>query len=115
MGCAVPMCQVTVLYHTSKIYIYLIESPPAFKRILFQFFYILILIRQKVYKTLLFLKNSCDVQDARLKFLEKRGKMNSHFHGNDIRGSGNDRIRKRGIGFKIAVSIKNKIKNTKMH
>jgi len=49
------VCQGTVLCHTSKIYIYLIESPPAVKKIsLFQFFYILILIRQKVYKILLF-------------------------------------------------------------
>ncbi len=48
--------------HILRIYIYLIESPPAIKRIsLFQFFYILILIRQKVYKILLFLKNSCEM------------------------------------------------------
>lgn len=39
------MCQVTVLCHALKIYIYLIESPPAIKKIsLFQFFYSLILI-----------------------------------------------------------------------
>ena len=41
--------------HILGIYIYLIESPPAVKGIsLLQFFYILILIQQKVYKTLLF-------------------------------------------------------------
>jgi hypothetical protein len=50
------------LYHILEIYIYLIESLPAVKRISpFQFFYILILIRQKVYKILLFLKNSCEI------------------------------------------------------
>jgi len=27
------------------------------------------------------------MQDARFKFLEKRGKMDSHFHGNDIRSN----------------------------
>lgn len=49
------ICQGTVLCHTLRIYIYLIVSPPAVKIIsLFQFFYTLILIRQKVYKTLLF-------------------------------------------------------------
>jgi len=41
--------------HILRIYIYLIKSPPLVKRIShFQFFYILILIRQWVYKTLLF-------------------------------------------------------------
>jgi hypothetical protein len=32
------------------------------------------LIRQKILKILLFLKNSYEAQDARFKFLEKRGK-----------------------------------------
>jgi len=46
------------LYYILRIYIYLIESPPAFKIISpFQFFYILILIRQRFLKILLFLKN----------------------------------------------------------
>jgi len=41
--------------HTSRIYTYLIESPLAVERIsLFQFFYILILIRQRFYKILFF-------------------------------------------------------------
>ena len=44
--------------HILRIYIYLIKSPPAVKRIsLFQFFYILILIRQRFQKTLLFYEN----------------------------------------------------------
>ena len=56
----------TVLCHALRIYIYLIESSPAVKRISrFQFFYTLILIRQKVYKILLFLKNSCEMQNLR--------------------------------------------------
>jgi hypothetical protein len=55
---SVSMCQGTVLYHTLKIYIYLIESPPAVIKInIFKFFYIQILIRQKVYKILLFCEN----------------------------------------------------------
>ena len=32
------MCQGTVLFHTSRIYIFLIESPPVVKRISFSIF-----------------------------------------------------------------------------
>ncbi len=43
--------------HILRIYIYPIESPPAFKRIsIFRFSFTLIIIRQKVYKILLFSK-----------------------------------------------------------
>jgi len=52
--------------HTLIIYIYLIKSPLAVKKIsLFQFFYTLILIRQMFQKILLFLKNSCETQNIK--------------------------------------------------
>ena len=81
--------------HILRIYIYLIVSPPVIKRInIFQFFYTLILIRQKVYKTLLFLKNSCEMYQPLVnseQYLDGREKIDSHFRGNDIQRSGNGR------------------------
>ena len=65
------MCHEKVFCHTSRNYIYLIKSLPAVKRIsLLQFFYILILLRQKVYKVLLFEEKSCKVQGASYKYEE---------------------------------------------
>jgi hypothetical protein len=62
--------------HILRIYIYLIVSSLTVKRIcLFQFFYILILIRQRFIKSFF------------LKKIVARGKMDSHFHGNDIKSN----------------------------
>ena len=43
-------------------------------------------IRHK-YKKSFFFRRKSFLQDAICKFLEKRGKMDSHFHGNDIRSN----------------------------
>jgi len=54
------------LSHFQDIYAHLIESPPAVKRIsLFQFFYTLILMRQKIYKTLLFCKKYFKIKNLK--------------------------------------------------
>jgi len=60
------MYQGTVFFHTSRIYIYLIESPSTVKRVdIFQFIYTLILIRQKNKKILLFKRKSFWIEGER--------------------------------------------------